>query len=64
MRDLIKAIKAWIAMIERIFKPIFDTWINGVKTWWSLIVLGGLQEASADSVNRHDASKTDRRCFR
>lgn len=45
MRDLIRAIKAWIAMVAGLLNPVYDRLVSGVKIWWQLIVLGGLQVA-------------------
>src|SRR5579862_2476421 len=45
MSDLIKSIKAWIAMIASFLRPIFDAWIEGVKTWWKLVIVGAITSA-------------------
>jgi hypothetical protein len=45
MRDIVRAIKAFIAVVVSIFRPVYDKFIDGVKTWWNLIVLGALSTA-------------------
>ena len=45
MRDLIKSIKTWLAIVAKVVKPAFDFWIESVKIWWNLVIVGGLQVA-------------------
>lgn len=45
MRDLIKSIKAWLAIVAGLVHPAFDRLIAGVKIWWNLIIIGAITSA-------------------
>src|ERR1700723_1303064 len=45
MRDIVRAIKAFIAVVVSIFRPVYEKFIGGGQTWWNLIVLGALTSA-------------------
>jgi hypothetical protein len=42
MTDLIKSIKAWLAIVASVLKPVYTDLVSGVQVWWQLIILGAL----------------------
>src|SRR5208337_3995025 len=43
MRDLIKSIKAWLAIVAGILAPAIDQFKAGVQVWFQTIIVGGLE---------------------